>query len=346
MSDNKKSTQKDLWKATQLEYLHNCFIGISHLTCSNPDCPLVLNWGDIEKKQSKKGRAAFYKINQDKWVVVDLEKWEENDLGSYDNIEITFKSGKSQRTKPTNYQEPQKQVLVSGVVEKETKKEIFLKEEEIILFFNNSTKRPNLEDAEEIYLEDLWETKQRIKWDQKASKKKIINWVEQKVDGEDKAYKIDEWENDYIFNIYDPDITNAIKDHEVYSAVNNKEREQLWKDYHEDYSELKEVYGIRHNIQAKEERQNNPEIDMIKSPFLALERDKWRERTKSIKDFENKKGCNGIHTLSYGSLGEHQAEIMMQEQIEEQENNEEEVKQSEQKEQPIKEISVNNHGKN
>jgi len=40
-------------------------------------------------------------------------------------------------------------------VEKESKKEIFLKEEEIILFFNNSTKRPNLEDAEEIYLEEL-----------------------------------------------------------------------------------------------------------------------------------------------------------------------------------------------
>jgi len=59
--------------------------------------------------------------------VVDLEKYEENDLGTYENIEIKFKSGKTQRTKPTN-QEPPKQVLVSGVVEKESKKEIFLKE--------------------------------------------------------------------------------------------------------------------------------------------------------------------------------------------------------------------------
>jgi hypothetical protein len=89
--------------------------------------------------------------------VVDLEKYEENDLGEYENIEIAFKSGKTQRTKPTNQepQEPQEQVLTSGAEEKKTKKEIFLKEEEIVLFFNNSTKRPNLEDAETIYLEDL-----------------------------------------------------------------------------------------------------------------------------------------------------------------------------------------------
>lgn len=351
-----KPSQKDLWKNQVLEYLHNCFIGISNLTCSNPDCPLVYYWGDIEKKQSKKGKCAFYLVSEkeNKWVVVDLEKYEENDLGTYKNIEIKFKSGKGQRTKPTDYQEPNKNkedklfsyVEPLNVEPKETNKkewntvalrskdrEIFLKDEEIILFFNNSSKTANLLDAEEVYLEDLWETKQRIKWDQKASKKKIINWVEQKVDGEDKAYKIDQWENDYIFNIYDPDITNAIKDHEVYSSVNNKEREQLWKDYHEDYSELKEIYGIRHNIQAKEERQNNPEIDIIKSPFLALERDKWRERMKSIKDFEDKGGCDGIHTLSYGSLGEHQAEILLKEEVEKQDQEEQE-QEAENKETP------------
>jgi len=342
---NQKPTQKDLWKNQQLEYLHNCFIGISNLTCSNSDCPLVYSWGDIEKKQSKKGKVAFYKISQGKWVVVDLEKYEENDLGGYDNIEIKFKSGKSQRTKPTDYVEPKKDKglisFISGILPNKPKppKEIFLKDEEIVLFFNNSSKTSNLLDAETIYLDDLWETKERIKWDQKASKKKIINWVEQKVDGEDKAYKIDQWENDYIFNIHNPDITNEIKAHEVYSTQNNKEREQLWKDYHEELSELKEVYGIRHNIQQKEERQNNPEIDMIKSPFLALERDKWRERMKGIKDFEDKKGCNGIHTLSYGSYQEHQAEIMLQGQVENLEDKEEE----ENKEKPVEYLE--NHAK-
>lgn len=80
-----------------------------------------------------------------KWVVVDLIKYEENDLGTYENIEIQFKSGKISRTRPKDYVEPK---------EKE-KKEIFLKDEEIILFFNNSTKTSNLLDAETIYLEDL-----------------------------------------------------------------------------------------------------------------------------------------------------------------------------------------------
>ncbi|CAG8778269.1 2837_t:CDS:1, partial [Racocetra persica] len=130
-----------------------------------------------------------------------------------------------------------------------------------------------------------------------------------------------------------------IKDHEVYSAVNNKEREQLHKDYHEVYSELKEVYGIRHNIQAKEERQNNPEIDMIKAPFLALERDKQRERMKSIKDFENKGGCDGKHILSYGSLGEHQAEMIMEEEMENLEEEKSEQKETEQSEK-VKEILI------
>jgi hypothetical protein len=151
------------------------------------------------------------------------------------------------------------------------------------------------------------------------------------------ARKIDSSEKDYLFYIANPEITNEIKNYEVYSpSKGTEERDRLYKDFHEELSELKEVYGIRHNFGAKEERQNNPEIDMIKAPFLALERDKKRERMKSIKDFEDKKGCDGIHTLSYGSLGEHQQEMIIQQEVEKLEEN----KELEQKEQPIKEISL------
>lgn len=355
MTDNKKPTQKDLWKAQQLEYLHNCFIGISHLTCSNDNCPLVYHWGEIEKKQSKKGKCAFYLVSQkeNKWIVVDLEKYEENDLGGYDNIEIKFKSGKTQRTKPTNQeQQKQQQVLTSGGEEKETKKEIFLKEEEIILFFNNSTKTPNLLDAETIYLNDLWDIKDKIKWDRDKSKKKVFLFCENEPSESTEAKKIDASEKDYLFYIANPDITNEIKNYEVYSPnKGTEERGRLYKDFHEELSELKEVYGIRHNTDQKEERQNNPEIDMIKSPFLALERDKWRERMKSIKDFEDKKGCDGIHTLSYGSLGEHQQEILLEKEVEEQ-GEEDKLEQLEQKDKEVKEISqekyleIKKHGKN
>jgi hypothetical protein len=147
---NKKPTPKGLWKATQLEYLHNCFIGISHLTCSQENCPLVLNWGEIEKKQSKRGKCALYQIVEEQWVVVDLTKYEENDLGTYDNLEIQFKSGKTQRTKPKHYEEPEPttpelpswmkktyHIAPSQPVEPKPK-EIFLKEEEVVLFFNIS----------------------------------------------------------------------------------------------------------------------------------------------------------------------------------------------------------------
>ena len=45
---------------------------------------------------------------------------------------------------------------------------------------------------------------------------------------------------------------------------------------------------------------------------------------KSIKDFEEKGGCEGVHTLSYGSLGEHQQEMIIQQAVENLEDNKEE----------------------
>jgi hypothetical protein len=35
--------QKNSWQNNLLEYLHNCFIGISHLACTEEECPLVEN---------------------------------------------------------------------------------------------------------------------------------------------------------------------------------------------------------------------------------------------------------------------------------------------------------------
>jgi len=58
---------------------------------------------------------------------------------------------------------------------------------------------------------------------------------------------------------------------------------------------------------------------------------------KSIKDFEDKGGCDGIHTLSYGSLGEHQQEILLEKEVEKLEEDKE-LEQLEQKDKEIKEI--------
>ena len=81
--------------------------------------------------------------------------------------------------------------------------------------------------------------------------------------------------------------------------------------------------------EKKEERQNNPEIELNESQFIALERDKRRERYKSIKDFENKGGCQGTHILTYGTAPEQRSEKIQElAEIKELDNNSESKKQS------------------
>jgi hypothetical protein len=105
---------------------------------------------------------------------------------------------------------------------------------------------------------------------------------------------------------------------EVYSPSKGpEERNRLYQDYKEEFSELRRVYGTRHLTSKKEDRQNNPEIELNEAQFVALERDKYRERMKSIKDFEQKGGCSGKHTLSYGGYAEHQEAIELDQAIEE-----------------------------
>ena len=314
-----KPTQQQLWTNQMSEFLHQYFIGISQITCSEEICPLVLNWGDLEKKQSQQGKAGLYLISRkDKqWIPVDLSSYEENDLGGYSEVEIKLRSGTTRRMKPTDYGTVKEEAKVSGYTHKpQPPKEIFLKPEEIVLFFNNSSKTANLADAEEIYLNDLWNLKEKIKWDQDKSKKKVFLFCENDPGDETQARKIDASEKDYLFYIANPGTTNEIKNYEVYSPSKGpEERSRLYQDYKEEFSELRRVYGIRHLTSKKEDRQNNPEIELNEAQFVALERDKWRERMKSIKDFETKGGCQGTHTLSYGSYQEHQEALELEQAV-------------------------------
>src|SRR4051812_2826292 len=105
---------------------------------------------------------------------------------------------------------------------------------------------------------------------------------------------------------------------EVYSpSRGTDERARLYQDYKEEFSELRRVYGIRHLTSKKEDRQNNPEIELNESQFIALERDKYRERIKAIKEFEAKGGCPGKHVLSYGGYEEHQEALELEEAVQE-----------------------------
>ena len=84
------TNQKDLWKANLLEFLHNCHIGISHLECSEPTCPLVLNWGGLERKNSKKGYSALVKITKDKFLTVNIQAYELNGLEEPVNLTTRY----------------------------------------------------------------------------------------------------------------------------------------------------------------------------------------------------------------------------------------------------------------
>ncbi|CAG8816436.1 2512_t:CDS:1, partial [Racocetra fulgida] len=57
---------------------------------------------------------------------------------------------------------------------------------------------------------------------------------------------------------------------------------------------------MRHLTSKKEERQNNPEIELNEAQFIALERRKKKIREQSIREFERKGFCSGEHRLIYG----------------------------------------------
>ena len=302
-----KPTQKDLWKAQLLEFLHNCQIGISHLECTEANCPLVLNWGHLERKNSKKGRGGLVKVTREKFLTVDIQAYELNGLEEAVNITIKYRDGKEALVRTREEIEELTQKLTP-----EQRAELsFLDPSEVVCFFNNPSHRPNLEGAEDIYLDDLWDIKEKIKWDREKSKKKVFLFCENDPSDDTQARKIDASEKDYLFYIADPGSTNEIKNYEVYApSKGTDERKQLHEDFLKDFSELRRVYGIRHLTSKKEDRQNNPEIELNEAQFVALERDKWRERMRSIKEAEDKSFCPGTHSLTYGAWQERQeAEI-------------------------------------
>jgi hypothetical protein len=132
--------------------------------------------------------------------------------------------------------------------------------------------------------------------------------VENDPSEETQAKKITASQEDYLFYIADPSTTNEIKKLEVYSPTKGtEERTRLYQDLKEEFSELRRVFGIRHLTSKKEDRQNNPEIELNESQFIALERDKHRERIKSLTEAEAKHFCPRSHSLTYGAWQERQA---------------------------------------
>src|SRR3954470_15348244 len=125
---------------------------------------------------------------------------------------------------------------------------------------------------------------------------------------------------------------------QIYSpSRGTEERTRLYQDYKEEFSELRRVYGIRHLTHKKEDRQNNPEIELNEAQFIAIERRKKREREKSIKELEEKGFCPGEHVLTYGTSPEQREEKVLEVKEMEEIKEEKQSEQSEQKEAQPKE---------
>jgi len=99
------------------------------------------------------------KVTKDKFLVVAIQAYELNGLEEPLNLTIQYRDGKEAlvRTKAEIAE------LTQNLTPEEKASLSFLDPSEVVCFFNNPTHRPNLEGAEEIYLNDLWEIKEKIK---------------------------------------------------------------------------------------------------------------------------------------------------------------------------------------
>jgi len=305
-------TKKILWKANLLEFFHNYFIGISYLECTEEDCPIVDNWDNIEEKLSKTGLAALVKITRNDFLVTKIADFKINGLEELTEVTIEFRDGEQRLVRTS----AEKEEILAKLRPWERNKIRFQKPEDVVYFTNNSNFGPNNDSnfgpnllGAEDYLDNMWDIKAKITWDREKSKKKVFLFTENEPSDQAEATKIDASNKDYLFYIADPSITNNIKNYEVYSPSKGpEERTRLYQDLKEEFSELRRVFGIRHLTSKKEERQNNPEVELNESQFIALERRKKRIREKALKEAVEKGFCDGEHILTYGTAPEQRAE--------------------------------------
>jgi beta-galactosidase beta subunit len=86
---------------------------------------------------------------------VDVTIDNTNDLGTFENIELTLPSKTKRRTEPKELGKSAN-IQVSGTLpnKKQPEREIFLKDKEFVLFFNNQSHSANLQGADD-YLENI-----------------------------------------------------------------------------------------------------------------------------------------------------------------------------------------------
>jgi hypothetical protein len=90
-------------------------------------------------------------VTREQFLTVDIQSYEINGLEEAVNITIKYRDGKEALVRTRAEIEELTQKLTP-----EQRAELsFVNPQEVVCFFNNPTHRPNLEDAETIYLDDL-----------------------------------------------------------------------------------------------------------------------------------------------------------------------------------------------
>lgn len=147
MNDNNQDQDKkrDLWKANLLEFFHNYFIGISHLSCTDPECPIVANWDAIEEKLSKKGLGALVKNTSTDFLVAKITDKKINGLEQLTEVTIELRDGAQYLVRT----ETEKEKLLESLPKEQKEKLQFRKPEEVVYFVNNSHFGENLMGAED-----------------------------------------------------------------------------------------------------------------------------------------------------------------------------------------------------
>jgi hypothetical protein len=91
------------------------------------------------------------KVTREKFLTVELLYYEINGLEELVNITIKYRDKKEALVRTRE----EKEELTQKLSKEERAELSFLDPSEVVCFFNNPTHRPNLENAEDIYLEDL-----------------------------------------------------------------------------------------------------------------------------------------------------------------------------------------------
>lgn len=234
-------------------------------------------WLDFQRALVEFGRIAIVEYGSE-WLLARITKGERNKKGGWKGLRLCF------------------------LGDEETEEFEPYEDNYVIFEWNSDGKLFSLANCE-YELQEIWKTKRYISWDQKRSRKTLsIRFQRNPGPGDLKPIE-QNLERGYLVAISPGKTANEIQEVKWFETRNSAERQQLWKDKDELWSEMCLILGIRHNPFAKEERQNNPEVRAGQVHFDNWENERLECLVKGILQLQSKSWGKDTEVLiKYGSL--------------------------------------------